>query len=63
MDCKNIIFTGHAIRQMFQREIAKDDVREIVDTHGLTPVALDSLIFILAFAFIHGLTPMVFCCF
>ena len=31
MDCKNIIFTGHAIRQMFQREIAKDDVKEIIN--------------------------------
>ena len=30
MDCKNIIFTGHAIRQMFQRTIGKDDVSEVI---------------------------------
>ena len=31
MDCKNIIFTGHAIRQMFQRKILKDDVKEVIN--------------------------------
>ena len=31
MDCKNVIFTGHAIRQMFQRKISKDDVRGVIN--------------------------------
>ncbi len=33
MKCKYLKFTGHAIRQMFQRQITKDDVRYIVH-HG-----------------------------
>lgn len=30
MYCKNLVFTGHAIRQMFQRKITKDHVRKAV---------------------------------
>ena len=33
MYCKHLIFTGHAIRQMFQRKITKDDVRKVIN-HG-----------------------------
>ena len=31
MYCKHLIFTGHAIRQMFQRKITKDDVRKVIN--------------------------------
>ena len=30
MDYKKVIFSGHAIRQMFQRVISKDDVLAVV---------------------------------
>lgn len=33
MYCKYLNFTGHAIRQMFQRKITKNDVRKVVN-HG-----------------------------
>ena len=32
MDYDQIIFSGHAIRQMFHREIAKNDVIEVINT-------------------------------
>ena len=28
MNCSHVIFTGHALRRMFQRELAKDDIIE-----------------------------------
>jgi hypothetical protein len=28
---KNLIFTGHAVRQMFQRKITKDEVRSVIE--------------------------------
>ena len=31
MECQNLKFTGHAIRQMFQRQITKDDVRYVIN--------------------------------
>jgi len=31
MRCNQIIFSGHAIRQMFHREIAKNDVLEVIN--------------------------------
>jgi hypothetical protein len=31
MDCKHLIFTGHAIRQMFERRIGQDEVRKVID--------------------------------
>jgi hypothetical protein len=31
MNYKQIIFSGHAIRQMFHREISKNDVIEVID--------------------------------
>ncbi len=30
MDCRRIIFSGHAIRQMFEREISRDDVHRVI---------------------------------
>jgi hypothetical protein len=33
MYCKYLNFTGHAIQQMFQRKITKNDVRKVVN-HG-----------------------------
>jgi len=33
MYCKHLIFTGHAIRKMFQRKRTKDDVRKVIN-HG-----------------------------
>lgn len=32
MDCKTLIFSGHAIKRMFERGISKQDVRLAVDT-------------------------------
>jgi hypothetical protein len=29
--CKEIIFSGHAVRRMFQRNLSADDVREVVE--------------------------------
>ena len=30
MNCSHVIFTGHALRRMFQRELGKDDIVEIL---------------------------------
>ena len=30
MKCRQVIFTGHAVRQMFEREIGPDDVRTVI---------------------------------
>lgn len=30
MDCEQIVFSGHAIRQMFQRGLAEDDVLAVI---------------------------------
>lgn len=30
MECKQFIFSGHAVRRMFERIISKDDVLEVV---------------------------------
>ncbi|MEK7796139.1 MAG: DUF4258 domain-containing protein [Pseudomonadota bacterium] len=35
MDCKEIIFSGHAIRRMFERQFTVDDVRAVI-TSGET---------------------------
>jgi len=31
MHCKHLNFTGHAIQQMFQRKVTKDDVRKVLN--------------------------------
>ena len=30
MNCSHVVFTGHALRRMFQRELGKDDIIEIL---------------------------------
>ena len=30
MNCSCVLFTGHALRRMFQRELGKDDVIEVL---------------------------------
>jgi hypothetical protein len=30
MNCSHAVFSGHALRRMFQRELAKDDIIEIL---------------------------------
>ncbi len=30
MDCRRVIFSGHAIRQMFEREISRNDVCRVI---------------------------------
>ncbi|OGP57046.1 MAG: hypothetical protein A2V67_00665 [Deltaproteobacteria bacterium RBG_13_61_14] len=30
MDCSRIIFTGHAVKRMFERKISKEDVVEVL---------------------------------
>lgn len=32
MDYDQLLFSGHAIRQMFQREISKEDVVEVIES-------------------------------
>jgi Domain of unknown function (DUF4258) len=33
VECKNLIFSGHAIQRMFYRRISKDEVRSVI-TYG-----------------------------
>ena len=33
MDCARVVFSGHAVRRMFEREVSKDDVLEVL-RHG-----------------------------
>jgi hypothetical protein len=30
MDCTQVVFTGHAVRKMFQREISRDEVIGVI---------------------------------
>ena len=30
MNCSRVVFTGHALRRMFQRELGKDDIIEVL---------------------------------
>ena len=32
MDCKKLVFSGHAVQRMFERSILSKDVREIVES-------------------------------
>ena len=32
MDCNDVVFSGHAVRRMFERAIARDDVLHVIQT-------------------------------
>ena len=32
MDCQRLVFTGHALRRMFERELTVEQVREVLRT-------------------------------
>ncbi len=32
MECKKLIFSGHAVQRMFERDISPADVREIIES-------------------------------
>ena len=32
MECRELIFSGHAIQRMFERRIGKSDVRAVIET-------------------------------
>ncbi len=32
MDCREIIFSGHAVRRMFERELRTNEVKSVIET-------------------------------
>jgi hypothetical protein len=35
MECKNVIYSGHAIRRMFERKISEKDIFEVIESGNL----------------------------
>jgi hypothetical protein len=35
MECKNIVYSGHAVRRMFERKITEKDISEVIESGEL----------------------------
>ena len=35
MECKNIVYSGHSVRRMFERKITEQDIHEVIESGDL----------------------------